>query len=311
MIIRTDSLEIFKQNEYQLTDIGYVSNNAYLSIVATNKCQRNCFYCINSHTDKTLELPIDKAIANIKKAVEKYHIREAVILGGEPLMHSDILELCSKTKRAGIKKLFLTTNGIKLVDNDSLICGLSDYLAGINISYHNDDFITFAELERIYRQFHELGVKVRINTNIWRGNHDTFDSLTKFVRMLTRDSFLQVCDEVRVSNLIPKDSFSVNNISNDTSLILSDKEYENLFTKYLAFEGMSKAVFVNPKALGFVRYYLIPSTVPVILNWNIGSTVSDQVCENSLGERQINTFKCLVNGEISLSWNTNNILKLN
>ena len=310
MIIRTDSLEIFKQNEYTLTDIGYVSNNAYLSIVATNKCQRNCFYCINSHTDKTLELPIDKAIKNIKRAVEKYHIREAVILGGEPLMHSDILELCHRVKRAGIRKLFLTTNGIKLSNNDLLIDGLSDYLAGINISYHNDDFITFAELERIYREFHEHGVKVRINTNIWRGNHDTFDSMTKFVRMLTRDSFLQVCDEVRVSNLIPKDSFSVNDINNDTSRILSNEEYENLFTKYLAFEGMTNAIFVNPKALGFVRYYLIPSTVPVILNWNIGSTVSDQVCENDVENRQINTFKCLVNGEISLSWNTNNVLKL-
>lgn len=310
MIIQTDSLEIFKQNEYTLTDIGYVSNNAYLSIVATNKCQRNCFYCINSHTDKTLELPIDKAIKNIKRVVEKYHIREAVILGGEPLMHSDILELCYRVKHSGIEKLFLTTNGIKLVNNEPLIVGLSDYLTGINISYHNDDFITFAELERIYHEFHERGVKVRINTNIWRGNHDTFDSITKFVRMLTRDSFLQVCDEVRVSNLIPKDSFSVNDISNDTSLILSNDEYENLFTKYLAFEGMSKAIFVNPKALGFVRYYLIPSTVPVIINWNIGSTVSEQVCENSLVERKINTFKCLVNGEISLSWNTNNILKL-
>ena len=69
MIIKTDSLEIFKQNEYEQTDIGYVSNNAYLSIVATNKCQRNCFYCINSHTDKTLELPIDKAIKNIQKVI--------------------------------------------------------------------------------------------------------------------------------------------------------------------------------------------------------------------------------------------------
>ena len=27
-------------------------------------------------------------------------------------------------------------------------------------------------------------------------------------------------------------------------------------------------------------------------------------------QKEINTFKCLVNGEISLSWNTNNILKL-
>ena len=61
---------------------------------------------------------------------------------------------------------------------------------------------------------------------------------------------------------------------------------------------------------GIIWKLLVPSTVPVILNWNIGSTVSDQVCENSLVERQINTFKCLVNGDISLSWNTNNVLKL-
>ena len=39
-------------------------------------------------------------------------------------------------------------------------------------------------------------------------------------------------------------------------------------------------------------------------------TVSEQVCENDIENRQINTFKCLVNGEISLSWNTNNVIEL-
>lgn len=114
MIIKTNSLEIFKQNEYRETDIGLVSNNAYLSIVATNNCQRNCFYCINSHTDKTLELPVDKAVKNIQKVVNKYCIKEAVILGGEPLLHKDIISLCEKVKQTGIQKLYLTTNGIRL-----------------------------------------------------------------------------------------------------------------------------------------------------------------------------------------------------
>lgn len=311
MIIKTDSLEIFKQNEYRQTDIGYVSNNAYLSIVATNKCQRNCFYCINSHTDKTLELPLDKAIENIQKVVNKYHIKEAVILGGEPLLHSDIVELCYRLKHdVGVKKLFLTTNGIKLVDNFYLTEELSRYLNGINISFHNEDFITFTDLTEIYDQFHIRGVKVRINTNIWRDNHDTLTSMIDFIRFISRDGIFQVCDEIRVSNLIPKDSFSVNEINGDTSLILSNEEYENLFTKYLAFESWNHSIFVNEKTLGFVKYYLIPSKVPVILNWNIGSTVSEQVCENDTKRKEINTFKCLVNGEISLSWNTNNILKL-
>lgn len=306
MIIKTDSLEIFKQNEYRQTDIGYVSNNAYLSIVATNKCQRNCFYCINSHTDKTLELPVDKAIKNIQKVVNKYHIKEAVILGGEPLLHSDIDELCYRLKYdVGIKKLFLTTNGIKLVDNFYFIVELSQYLNGINISFHNEDFISFTKLKEIYKLFHESSVKVRINTNIWRGNHDTLESLLDFLYLIST-----ACDEIRVSNLIPKDSFSVNEISNDTSLILSNEEYENLFTKYLSYASISHSIFVNEKTLGFVKYYLIPSKVPVILNWNIGSTVSEQVCENDTKRKEINTFKCLVNGEISLSWNINNILKL-
>lgn len=305
MIIKTDSLEIFKQNEYRQTDIGYVSNNAYLSIVATNKCQRNCFYCINSHTDKTLELPIYKAIKNIQKVVAKYQIKEAVILGGEPLLHSDICQLCTLVKSYGIKKLFLTTNGIKLVNNESLIKGLSECLDGINISFHNEDFITFSDLKEIYELFNELGLKVRINTNVWRGNHDTLQSLLDFLSLIST-----ACDEIRVSNLIAKDSFSVNEINNDTSLILSNKEYENLFTKYLAYSEISYPIFMNPKTLGFVKYYLIPSKVPVILNWNIGSTVSEQVCENDTKRKEINTFKCLVNGEISLSWNTNNILRL-
>lgn len=306
MTINTNSLEIFKQNEYRETDIGLVSNNAYLSIVATNNCQRNCFYCINSHTDRRLNLPIGKAVKNIKKLVDKYGIKEAVILGGEPLLHSDIDELCYQLKHdVGIKKLFLTTNGIKLVDNFYFIEELSRYLNGINISFHNEDFISFTKLKEIYELCHEFGVKVRINTNIWRGNHDTLQSLLDFLSLIST-----ACDEIRVSNLIPKDSFSVNEINNDTSLILSNEEYENLFTKYLSYESISHSIFVNENTLGFVKYFLVPTPVPVIVNWNIGSKVSDQVCENDIKHRKINTFKCLVSGDISLSWNTNNIIQL-
>ena len=88
MIIRTDSLEIFKQNNYIKTDIGMVSDNAYLSVIATNNCQRNCPYCINSETDRRLDLPLGKAVTNIRKLVSKYHVKEAIILGGEPLFRS-------------------------------------------------------------------------------------------------------------------------------------------------------------------------------------------------------------------------------
>ena len=114
-IIQTDSLEIFKTNRYYSTDIGMVSDNAYLSIVATNKCQKSCPYCINSNTDRRLDLPVGKAVGNIKTLVDKYHIKEAIILGGEPLLHNDLLHLVSRLRNdTGLKMLRLTTNGIAL-----------------------------------------------------------------------------------------------------------------------------------------------------------------------------------------------------
>lgn len=313
MIIRTDSLEIFKQNEYTLMDIGYVSNNAYLSIVATNHCQRCCPYCINSGTDRRLHLPLDKAITNIKKLVSKYHVKEAIILGGEPLLYPEIVELISSLKTVcGLKVVRLTTNGIRLIEDgipdQDFISALCDAgLDGINISFHNEDFITWNNLALVYESFHARGIKVRVNTNIWRGNNDK--QYLAFIWKLQN-----YCDEIRISNIIPKDNFSVNPTNNDygQNMILPNEEYENIFNDILHWYDLHTdvAIFENKKTLGFVRYLLIATKKPIIINWNIGSTVSNQVCENSLKERQINTFKCLVNGEISLSWNTNNILKL-
>lgn len=66
----------------------------------------------------------------------------------------------------------------------------------------------------------------------------------------------------------------------------------------------------NKQTLGFVRYVLIPVPIPIIINWNTSSNVSDQICENDIKTRKINTFKCLVNGDISLSWNTDNSITL-
>ena len=314
--IRTDSLEIFKQNRYIKTDIGMVSDNAYLSIVATNNCQCDCPYCINSETDRRLNMPLGKAISNIKKLVGKYHVKEAIILGGEPLLYPEINELiyCLKIQ-CGLEKVRLTTNGIRLrLDltqdrcNKFVVNELCDAgLDGINISFHNEDFMSWENLDAVYKAFKERGVKVRINTNIWRGNHDNANSLLRFI-----DKISFCCDEIRVSNIIPKDSFSVNPINReDNDLILSDEEYIDLFDGVIEFYSLQGyAIFENPKTLGFVRYLLIPSVKPIIINWNIGSTVSKQVCENDIEKRQVNTFKSLVNGEISLSWNTNNIINL-
>ena len=118
-------------------------------------------------------------------------------------------------------------------------------------------------------------------------------------------AFSQCCDEMRVSNLIHKDDFSVNPINNEQTdtYILSDDEYRNLFDGFIDEMSKEYTLIDNPAALGFVRYILIPTPTPIIINYNIGSKVSEQICENDIKNRKIHTFKCLVDGDISLSWN--------
>ena len=308
-MIETSSLEIFKQNVYFPHDIGMVSNNAYLSIIVTNNCQKACVYCINSETDHKLELPIDKAIENIRKLVEKYSIKEAILLGGEPTLHSDLFTLLKKLRvESGLEVIRLTTNGIKLKNNEQFIKQLvdKDYgIQGLNISFHNEDFITIEELFWIMLVVNQYNpdIKVRINTNVWKGNHDTVETFIRFIQEL------YFVDEIRVSNIIPKDSFSVN-LNNHEFVGLTIEEYNKFFNQLCVHYENDFTLIENKKTLGFVRYVLIPINPPLIINWNTSSSVSEQICENNIKTRQINTFKCLVDGDISLSWNTNNIIKL-
>lgn len=316
--IPTDSLEIFKHPEYESFQIGnlhgFVNRYAYISVVATNNCQCNCPYCINSATDRHKNLPIEKALHNIGELTDYINNEpEVIILGGEPTLHPQILDLIKglkEMKRSGFKalgKVRITTNGIRLRDPKFLRELVNSGIDGINISWHNNnEFMPLYQLMQIVTLVREQnpGCKVRINTNVWRGNHDTVPELLNLVNALS------FADSIRVSNIIPKDTFSVNPENFGTDMILSDGEYKKLFTDFIERFENNYAIFENPETLGFVRYFLIPRPCPIIVNWNLGSTVSEQICENEIGSRKVNTFKCLVSGDISLSWNTNNIIAL-
>lgn len=312
MIIDNNSLEVLRTCNYVQNDKlnALVSDNLYLSIVATNSCQCDCPYCINSLTDRTLQMPLEKAKKNISKAIKELDVKEAVILGGEPTLYKDLFPLINFLKESSLRRVGLTTNGIKLKDRDFLINLIHTGIDFINISYHNEDFITFDDLYDIYNFFKSEKYswqKIRINTNIWKGNHDNLEELDYFINQIS-----PCCDEIRVSNIIHKDSFSVNsnNREDADNMYMTDEEYKKLFTEFIELKAKDYTIIYNTKALGFVQYYLIPSKVPVIVNWNIDSKVSEQVCENNLQEKKIHTVKCLVSGDISLSWNTDNIIEL-
>ena len=314
MIITNTSLEVLRECIYEENDgLGaMVSNNLYLSVIATNACQRNCPYCINSLTDRSLSLPYEKACKNILKATKKFGIKEAVILGGEPTLYPKLLDLISFLKNdCKLRRVGFTTNGIRLTDDKYLIDIIKSDVDFINISYHQDDeFISYKELKHIrsiYNKYKRDNQKLRINTNVWKGNHDKFDELLSWL-----DHISVCCDEIRLSNIIHKDSFSVNPnlVEEANKMYMPDSDYEELFTKVINHYKKYYTIIYNSEALGFVNYYLIPSPVPIIVNWNIDSKVSEQICENDLAHKKVHTVKCLVTGDISLSWNTSNIVDL-
>lgn len=310
MEINNTSLEVLRECKYNKCDIGLVSDNVYISIIATNKCNKSCFYCINSHTDRSKELPVDKALANIRKSVEKYGIKEAVILGGEPTIYNGLFKLIDGLKHLNLRKFGITTNGIKLTKDYAYTKQLvTSGIDWVNISC--DDIKRYNKLRALYCFIKDVNkdCKVRINTNIYRGNNDNIKELDNFIR-----KFSGCCDEMRISNLIYKDEFSVNTTNNETSYrrILNDNEYEALFQELINLytRKYNISYIVNEKALGFVKYILLPLRVPIIINQNINSKVSEQVCENDIDNKKIHTFKCLVTSDISLSWNNNNIIQL-
>ena len=308
MILQLNDLEALRNNDITIYNDSLKRNinpNLYLSIVTTNNCQLNCPYCINNNTDRRLNMPIKKAIDNISKAKKLLGIKECVLLGGEPTLYADLKELIATLKDMKFEKICLTTNGINLKNDMSFL----DYgITHLNISIHNDNkLFGLDDLSNVYKYIKEFnpGIKVRVNTNVYKDNHDNLFSLTEWIKTLQGK-----CDTIRVSNIISKDSFSVNTMNDKSGLdmIKTDEEYNKLFDDLIEFYEKNMSCIENKNALGFVDYTLIPLKSAVVVNRNIDSKVSKQVCENS--DTAINTIKCLVTGDLSLSWNVNNIIHL-
>lgn len=313
MIFQLNDLEVLKQNdEYIFNDIirRPINTKCYMSIVVTNRCNKKCPYCINSMTDGSSILPTIKGLENARKAHELLGINECVILGGEPTIYPNLMELIDGLSNIGFNKVVMTTNGIAL--NEEYVKDLINVgLTHLNVSVHNDNgkFSTIGldKMQQIYNWVKATNdkVPVRVNTNVWKGNHDTLESLVDWLNALQCMS-----NTIRVSNIIKKDDFSVNpgNDEKTFEMMHTDEYYNQLFDQLISYYGENYSLINNPTALGFVDYTLIPTKSAIIINRNIDSAVSKQVCENE--EVRVNTVKLLVNGELSLSWNTGNIIKL-
>lgn len=94
-----------------------------MNIILTTRCNRKCPFCftgIVKHSDMTME-----NINYIFDFLHNNNINEFRMLGGEPTLHHNFIEIVEQARERGFR-LFLMTNGI--TDSD-----IVDYLNTINI----------------------------------------------------------------------------------------------------------------------------------------------------------------------------------
>lgn len=108
-----------------------IKTNEFIHIMVTNRCNRRCPFCFDENRKFGKDITKENYIKILDKAKEN-NIKEVCILGGEPLLHPDIVWLCKKSKEYGFNTV-MTTN----YANPEVLKQCDKYLDSINISYYN------------------------------------------------------------------------------------------------------------------------------------------------------------------------------
>lgn len=102
----------------------------YMSIVLTHKCQLHCPFCIDMCKRTNEELSLYNAAKALEFA-QKLQIKDILLVGGEPTLHSSIVNIAKMVKYYGFRCI-LTTN-YQLPDMIRQLDGIVDCF---NISYY-------------------------------------------------------------------------------------------------------------------------------------------------------------------------------
>ncbi len=97
----------------------------------TNKCNLKCGFCYNNSDDKGKEMQLKDAIYILNK-LEKVGVKEVFISGGEPFLHTNLLDIIDYSGKMNFK-VCIATNGIFI--NDDICSIISKYnFLGLQIS---------------------------------------------------------------------------------------------------------------------------------------------------------------------------------
>jgi MoaA/NifB/PqqE/SkfB family radical SAM enzyme len=153
-------------------------------------CNNACVFCC----DRTARSLSAKTTAELKKEimVARRLASRLHLIGGEPTIRADILELVSYARGRGFEYIMLTTNGRRLSEFNFTYQLVKAGVSQLVISLHghsavSHDFLTarrgsFAQLKRGISNLKKLGFKnIGINTTVSKRNFRHLDKIAKIV----------------------------------------------------------------------------------------------------------------------------------
>lgn len=138
----------------------------FIHVMVTNRCNRRCPFCFDENRKFGKDITRENFIKIMEKAKEN-NIREVCILGGEPLLHPDIVWLCKTCKDYGFKTV-MTTNYAR----PEVLLECDKYLDSINISYYNQ---TDLPDQKNYT------ADISLSALIYKGRLDSKEELDAFI----------------------------------------------------------------------------------------------------------------------------------
>ena len=157
----------------------------YMSIVLTHECNKKCPYCIDKYRGRMEYITLD----NVKKAIafaKSHNIKDILLVGGEPTLHPQVVEIAKMIKEAGFNTI-LTTNYTK----PDVVKELDKYINSFNISFYNQ--------KELPKQ-RDFKADLTLSTLLYKGGIDSKEKLDAFIEKYKDDfilkfSTLTVCND--------------------------------------------------------------------------------------------------------------------
>lgn len=180
----------------------------YLRISITDECNLRCLYCMPDEAGtaaKNCSLMSADEIEEIVRQAAALGIYKIRITGGEPLVRSDVIEICRRVSAVpGIRELAVTTNGVLLKDMAYELKEAGVSRLNISLDTLQTDKYTKITRKGNYESVAE-GIKtaakagltpIKINTVLIGGFND--NEIRDFAELTRRDNI-----EVRFIELMP------------------------------------------------------------------------------------------------------------